>query len=157
VRARAAGRRPVDVSDTVAVANYRTLLEAELAAHLLEGMQIPYVINSPEGMLYGPLAQGATILVRAEHADLAREVLTGGDGEALARAPGRVARLLTVRSRDEAERTIATLRDSGIPALCHASREGSETDHGTYDIFVRRAHADRALRVLGVAARRAQE
>ncbi len=57
------------------IANYRTKTEAEAAAVLLENEGIPYLIQSQEGMLYGPLSPGATIYVAPEAADHAREVL----------------------------------------------------------------------------------
>lgn len=69
---------------TVPVANYRTKLEAELAAGALVAASIPYVIQSMEGIVPGPLGPGATIMVRAEHAARARDLLPAAprDGEA---------------------------------------------------------------------------
>lgn len=60
---------------TVAVANFRTQLEAEVAAKALEAADIPYVIQSAEGMAHGPIFPGATIRVRAEDAEAAHEAL----------------------------------------------------------------------------------
>ncbi len=57
------------------LANFRTRLEAEAAANLLKNAGIPYLIQSAEGMLHGPLLPGATIYVAPELADEAREVL----------------------------------------------------------------------------------
>lgn len=57
------------------VANFRTKLEAETAAGLLEEARIPYLIQSSEGMLYGPLPPGATLYVAGENADRARAIL----------------------------------------------------------------------------------
>ncbi len=57
------------------IANYRTKTEAEAAAVLLENEGIPCLIQSQEGMLYGPLSPGATIYVAPEAADDAREAL----------------------------------------------------------------------------------
>ncbi len=59
----------------VQVANFRTKLEAEIAAGLLEGAGIPYIIQSTEGILHGPISPGATILVSESSADHARAVL----------------------------------------------------------------------------------
>ncbi len=61
---------------TIAVANFRTQLEAEIAARSLEAADIPFIIQSAEGMAHGPIFPGATILVREEDADAAREALT---------------------------------------------------------------------------------
>ncbi len=62
------------MTDTVQVASFRTRLDAELAAHALDALGIPYVINSAEGMGSGPLGPGAILLVRAADAELAREI-----------------------------------------------------------------------------------
>ncbi len=59
----------------VAVANYRTKVEAETASGLLLGADIPYVIQSREGMQMGPGPAGSTILVRPEDEEKARQVL----------------------------------------------------------------------------------
>jgi hypothetical protein len=59
----------------VAIANFKTKTEAEAAAGLLKNNGIPYIIQSQEGMLYGPFFPGATIHVAPELASEAREVL----------------------------------------------------------------------------------
>ncbi|MCZ6917356.1 MAG: DUF2007 domain-containing protein [Gemmatimonadetes bacterium] len=59
----------------VEVANFRTKLEAEIAGGLLEGAEIPYIIQSTEGILHGPIGPGATILVSESLADHARALL----------------------------------------------------------------------------------
>lgn len=59
----------------VRIANFRTKLEAETIAGFLEGAGIPYLIQSGEGMLYGPLPSGATLYVAEESADRARAIL----------------------------------------------------------------------------------
>lgn len=63
-------------SNSVAVGNFRTKLDAEVAAGLLEGERIPYRIQSTEGMLHGPIAPGATIYVSSELHDRAKRLLT---------------------------------------------------------------------------------
>jgi hypothetical protein len=68
------------MTDTTAVANYRTRLEADVAARFLEAAGIPCVINSDEAMQHGPLSVGATILVSATDAERAREALRPGPG-----------------------------------------------------------------------------
>lgn len=57
------------------VANFRTKVEAEAAATILKNEGIPYLIQSQEGMLHGPLVPGATIYVAAADAETARELL----------------------------------------------------------------------------------
>lgn len=59
----------------VAIANFRTKLEAETAAGLLKNAGIPYLIQSQEGMLHGPMAPGATLYVPSAQEEEAREVL----------------------------------------------------------------------------------
>lgn len=61
--------------DLTPIANFRTRVEAELAAQLLEGASVPFVIESTESMQYGPLGIGTTIFVRAEDVERARELL----------------------------------------------------------------------------------
>ncbi len=61
--------------DPVAIANFRTKLEAEMAAGLLDNAGIPYLIQSTDGILYGPMSPGATILVGETVAFHARVVL----------------------------------------------------------------------------------
>jgi len=73
------------MKDAVKLANYRTKTEAEAAAVLLKNAGIPYLIQSAEGMLHGPLFPGATIYVAPEILDEARDVLgiSGDDDEEL--------------------------------------------------------------------------
>lgn len=59
----------------VEIANFRTKLEAEIAAAVLEAAGIPYLIQSAEGILHGPINPGATILVSESAAAQARAVL----------------------------------------------------------------------------------
>ncbi|UCC83059.1 MAG: hypothetical protein JSW46_19240 [Gemmatimonadota bacterium] len=63
------------MKDAVELANFRTKTEAEAAAGLLKNAGIPYLIQSAEGMLHGPLFPGATIYVAPELLDEARDVL----------------------------------------------------------------------------------
>ena len=67
----------------VEVANFRTKVEAETAAGLLLGEDIPYLIQSREGAQLGPGPSGSSIMVRAEDAERARQVLSdaGAGGE----------------------------------------------------------------------------
>jgi hypothetical protein len=133
------------VTDIIPIANFRTRLEAELAARLLEGAAVPYVINSPEGMLHGPLGDGATILVREEDVELAREALAAD----APRTPPRVVRVATCPTAGAAERVRAALTAGGIPALSTVIPGESGTDrHG---IFVPAAHAARARRTIQTA------
>jgi len=60
---------------TVPVANFRTKMRAEMAGGLLDEREIPYVIQSGEGILHGPIMPGATILVSASVFDEARQIL----------------------------------------------------------------------------------
>ncbi|MGD2152017.1 MAG: hypothetical protein PVG79_02040 [Gemmatimonadales bacterium] len=73
------------MKDAVKLANYRTKTEAEAAAVLLKNAGIPYLIQSAEGMLHGPLFPGATIYIAPELLNEARDVLgiTGDDDEQL--------------------------------------------------------------------------
>ncbi len=61
--------------DPVAIANFRTKLEAEMAAGLLDNAGIPCMIQSTERILYGPMSPGATNLVGQTVASHARVVL----------------------------------------------------------------------------------
>ena len=61
--------------DPVAIANFRTKLEAEMAAVLLDNTGIPCLIQPTEGILYGPMSPGATIMVGETVAFHARGVL----------------------------------------------------------------------------------
>jgi hypothetical protein len=131
------------VTDIIPIANFRTRLEAELAARLLEGAAVPYIINSPEGMLHGPLGDGATILVRTEDVEMARDALAH---ERPSRR-GRVARVATSPTAEAAARVREVLHRAGIPALSlpdPARSDGAEA-HG---LFVPRAHLARARRVI---------
>ena len=58
------------MKDFVALANFRTKLEAEIVTGLLEGDGIPFLIQSLEGAGIVPGPRGATIMVSPE--DLAR-------------------------------------------------------------------------------------
>jgi hypothetical protein len=62
--------------EAVVVANFRTRLDAESAGGLLAHAGIPFLIHSPEGMGLGPLPQGASLIVRQDQAEAAREILT---------------------------------------------------------------------------------
>lgn len=59
----------------IAVANFRTRLDAEMASQFLKAVGIPFVIQSAEGMLHGPIAPGASILVHPDQVEEARRVL----------------------------------------------------------------------------------
>ena len=63
------------MSELAVAGAFRTRAEAEMAGGLLEEADIPFVLQSQEGMFLGPLPQGATLLVRPDHLDRAREVL----------------------------------------------------------------------------------
>ncbi len=63
------------MEDLVEIANFMTKTEAEAAAGLLKNEGIPYLIQSQEGMLHGPINPGATIYVSPEVAEHARDVL----------------------------------------------------------------------------------
>jgi hypothetical protein len=132
------------MTNPVVVASYRTHLEAEVAARILEAADIPCVINSAEGMLYGPLGVGATILVRPDDAEAAREVLLGSGGS----PEGCAAALIAVlpESPDSGVR-VDRVREQGVPVLVRA-------ESGRLAVWVRREHADRAARLLGVGGRR---
>ena len=60
----------------ISIANFRTKLDAEIAGGLLDNAGVPYIIQSQEGMLHGPIMPGATILVSAEDEDQARQILS---------------------------------------------------------------------------------
>ncbi len=53
-----------------------------MAGGLLEAAGIPYVLQSSEGILHGPLNPGASILVSEAIAEHARAVLGKPSGEA---------------------------------------------------------------------------
>lgn len=128
------------MTDVVPIANYRTHLEAEVAAKLLEAAGVPYVINSQEGMLHGPMGDGATILVRAADADLARQAL----GDEVAAAPPQVLCVGRFADPAEAERARAALVDEGVPALV-AVEPGDGARHA---LFVPAVHGARARKLL---------
>jgi hydrogenase maturation factor len=71
------------MGSTVAIANFRTKVEAEIAGAMLKAAGIPYVLQSTEGMLHGPINPGASILVSDAVAEHAREVLAEPLGEDL--------------------------------------------------------------------------
>jgi hypothetical protein len=133
------------VTDIIPIANFRTRVEAELAGRLLDGAAVPYVINSAEGMFVGPIGPGATLLVRADDVDLARDALAGGRP---ATAP-RVARVATCPSAEATSRVRAALDAAGIPALSTTlpAPAGAER-HG---IFVPAPYAARARRTIQTA------
>jgi hypothetical protein len=60
----------------VPVANFRTRLAAELAATALKAAGVPFLIQSAEGMGYGPLPPGADIRVHPSDAARARTILS---------------------------------------------------------------------------------
>jgi hypothetical protein len=66
---------------TVAIANFRTKVEAEIAGGILEAAGIPCVIQSTEGILHGPINPGASILVSEAVEEHARAVLGRPPGE----------------------------------------------------------------------------
>jgi hypothetical protein len=47
-----------------------------MAADLLKQANIPSVVQSPEAMWLGPLPEGTVLLVRADHLEEAREILS---------------------------------------------------------------------------------
>ncbi len=63
------------MQEPIKVANFRTKLEAEAAASLLSNEDIPYLIQSQEGMMHGPIGPGATLYVAARDAEQARQIL----------------------------------------------------------------------------------
>lgn len=133
------------MTDIIPIANFRTRLEAELAGRLLEGAAVPYVINSPEGMFVGPIGPGATLLVRADDVDLARDALAG---ERPATAP-QVARVATCPDVEAASRVRAALHAAGIPALSTAIQAPGGAER--HAIFVPAPHAARARRAIQTA------
>ncbi len=70
------------MSDLVAIANFQTKAEAEMAGGLLDAAGIPFVIQSTEGILHGPINPGATVLVGDAAAAHARAVLGKPPGDA---------------------------------------------------------------------------
>ncbi len=69
------------MSDIVDIGNFHTKAEAELAGGVLEAAGIPYVIQSTEGILHGPINPGATVLVGEAAAPNARMVLGKPPGD----------------------------------------------------------------------------
>ena len=63
------------MSDLHPVGNFRTMVEAEMAAGLLREAEIPYLIQSAEGVGVVPMPGGATILVRRSDFSQAARVL----------------------------------------------------------------------------------
>jgi len=63
------------MTETVALANFRTKMDAEIACGLLDNADIPYVIQSQAGMLHGPMSVGATLLVSRENLERAAAIL----------------------------------------------------------------------------------
>ena len=63
------------MSDLQAIGNFRTVVEAEVAAGLLREAEIPYLIQSAEGIGLLPVTGGATLLVRPDDFAQAARVL----------------------------------------------------------------------------------
>jgi hypothetical protein len=63
------------VNDLHAIGNFRTVVEAEVSAGLLREADIPYLIQSAEGIGLLPVTGGATILVRPDDFAQAAKVL----------------------------------------------------------------------------------
>lgn len=59
----------------VALANFRTRLEAETVAGLLEGADVTFLIQSLEGAGIVPGPRGATIMVRPEDLEKSKVVI----------------------------------------------------------------------------------
>lgn len=131
------------MTDVIPIANFRTRLEAEMAAQLLEGAAVPYVINSPEGMAHGPLGDGATLMVRSEDVELAREVLSTAE----AGGPPRVVRIATCPTAEASVRVREALQVAGINALSTVVEDDGER----HAVFVSVAYAARARRVIQTA------
>ncbi len=64
------------MSETIEVANFRTKVDAEIAGGLLDNADIPFVLQSQEGMLHGPINPGATLFVSKENLERAAAILT---------------------------------------------------------------------------------
>jgi hypothetical protein len=67
------------VRDLTPIANFRMRVEAELAARVLDGAHIPYVVESTESMQLGPVGAGTTIFVRPQDVGTARRLLDEPD------------------------------------------------------------------------------
>ncbi|MEX0690612.1 MAG: hypothetical protein WD934_10670 [Gemmatimonadales bacterium] len=132
------------MTDTVVVATFRTRAEAELAALSLQGAEIPYLIQSAEGMMHGPLGPGAQIRVLSAAAPAARELL----GELAADAPeAATRRLVALGTWREADLDPIVARLDGVDIPYVIEHAGDAT--GPCTVFVRREHqlpAGRALR-----------
>ena len=63
------------MNQSVVLANFRTRLDAESAGGLLTHAGIPFVVQSAEGMGMGPLPQGASLIVRQDQVESARQLL----------------------------------------------------------------------------------
>ncbi len=61
--------------DLVTVASFQARWEAESAAALLLGEDIPYLIQSREGAGLGPGPAGSSLLVRPQDTERARQIL----------------------------------------------------------------------------------
>jgi len=129
------------VDKPLAVANYRTRLEAEVAAGFLDNARIPYVIQSAEGMLHGPLGAGATILVNPDHVEEARQILIGDLDPGDQRPPPEAVRLGIFHEGPEFERAVTILDREQIPYLATPGQSGTR-------LYVRAEHAERARRLV---------
>lgn len=63
------------VHKNIAIGNFRTKLDAEIAGGVLTNEEIPHLIQSAEGMLHGPIPTGATIYVSSDVAERAKKLL----------------------------------------------------------------------------------
>lgn len=128
------------MTDTVVVAEFRTRAEAELAALALDGAGIPYLIQSGEGMLHGPLSPGAQIRVLAEAADHARDLLADVNEPAGPRS--KRLRAVGMFEGPALDDVLRALDGVGIPYVLNHEAAGTA-------VFVRAEHelpAGRALR-----------
>ena len=135
------------MTDTVIVASFRTRAEAELAALALDGAGIPYLIQSAEGMLHGPLGPGADIRVPRGAEEEARDLLADVADEPASGADQPPRRLVALGTWKEADLdgVLARLDDADVPYVIEHPH--GDTAHCT--VFVRREHqlpAGRALR-----------
>ncbi len=122
------------------VANYRTKLEAEVAAGFLQTEGIPFVIQSAEGMLHGPLGAGATILVRVEDVAEARAILLGED-EHDEPPPSRTVKVASSGDPEAIEMLRGRLDRGGIKSL-------ARIDLSSTSVYVRREDASRSMALL---------
>ena len=100
----------------------------------------PTSSQSAEGMLHGPLGVGATILVRAEHVAIARDLL---EEPPKARGVG-AARAVRVHDEGELKTAARRLDQAGVPFL------RSPAASFPADLFVRGENAERAKHALGL-------